>query len=88
MKNGLRHRLKKLLEKRDDPLVGFLADIGNALQHSDYAEVLLQIAIVMASIAILSGSRTVFHFSLVSAVMGSFLSLDGLLPAVRIPFLR
>ena len=56
--------------------------------YFDYAEVLLQIAIVMASIAILSGSRTVFYFSLVSAVMGSFLSLNGFLLAVRIPFLH
>lgn len=56
--------------------------------YFDYAEVLLQIAIVMASIAILSGSRTVFYFSLVSAVMGSLLSLNGFLLAVRIPFLH
>jgi len=56
--------------------------------YFDYAEVLLQIAIVMASIAILSGSRTVFYFSLVSAVMGSLLSLNGFLLAVRIPFLN
>lgn len=35
--------------------------------YFDYAEVLLQIAIVMSSIAILSSSRPVFYFALISA---------------------
>jgi hypothetical protein len=54
--------------------------------YFDYAEVLLQIAIVMASIAILAHSRAVFIFALVAAVFGSLLSINGFLLLVRIPF--
>jgi hypothetical protein len=54
--------------------------------YFDYAEVLLQIAIVMASIAILSSSRPVFYFSLVSAVLGAILSVNGFLLLFRLPF--
>ena len=56
--------------------------------YFDYAEVLLQISIVLASIAILSSSRAVFIFSLVSAVMGSILSLNGYLLIFKVPFLH
>jgi hypothetical protein len=54
--------------------------------YFDYAEVLLQIAIVMASISILSSSRPVFYFSLVSAVLGTILSVNGFLLLFRLPF--
>jgi hypothetical protein len=56
--------------------------------YFDYAEVLLQIAIVMASISILAGSAPVFYISVLSAVLGSLLSLNGFLLLVRIPFLQ
>lgn len=56
--------------------------------YFEYAEVLLQIAIVMASIAILSASRPVFYFSLVSAVLGTILSTNGFLMIFRLPFFR
>jgi hypothetical protein len=55
--------------------------------YFDYAEVLLQIAIVMASISILSGSRPVFVFSLIAAILGALLSLNGFTLLARIPFL-
>ena len=55
--------------------------------YFEFAEVLLQIAIVMASISILSGSRPVFGISIVCAIMGSFLCLNGYLLLVRLPFL-
>ena len=45
--------------------------------YFDYAEVLLQIAIVIASIAILDSSARMFGFSLVLAVLGALLSLNG-----------
>jgi len=54
--------------------------------YFDYAEVLLQIAIVMASIAILAHSRSIFCFALVSAVLGALFSLNGFLLLFRIPF--
>lgn len=54
--------------------------------YFDYAEVLLQIAIVMASISILSRSRPVFYFALASAAIGSILTLNGYLLLFQIPF--
>ena len=56
--------------------------------YFDYAEVLLQIAIVMASISILSSSRPVFYFALVSAGLGTILSVNGFLLLFRLPFLH
>jgi len=54
--------------------------------YFDYAEVLLQIAIVMASISILAHSRSIFAFALVSAGLGTLFSLNGFLLIFRIPF--
>jgi hypothetical protein len=56
--------------------------------YFDYGEVLLQIAIVMASISILSGSRPVFYFSAVGAFLGALSSLNGFLLIFRLPFLH
>ena len=56
--------------------------------YFDYAEVLLQIAIVMASIAILATSRPLFVFSLGLATLGAFLTLNGFMLFVKIPFLH
>jgi hypothetical protein len=55
--------------------------------YFDLAEVLLQISIVMASIAILSSSRPVFFFSLVVAAMGAILSFNGYTLVFHLPFL-
>ncbi|HMK52764.1 MAG TPA: DUF4337 domain-containing protein [Thermodesulfobacteriota bacterium] len=54
--------------------------------YFEYGEVLLQIAIVMASISILSGSRPVLYFALVSAVLGALFSFNGFFLVFRIPF--
>ncbi len=56
--------------------------------YFDYAEVLLQISIVLASIAILAVSRPVYYFSIVSACSGSMLMLNGYFLLVRIPFFQ
>jgi hypothetical protein len=45
--------------------------------YFDYAEVLLQISIVMASISIVASSRPVFGFACLMAVAGSVLSFNG-----------
>ena len=56
--------------------------------YFDYGEVLLQIAIVMASISILSGSRPVYYFAIISACLGALSSLNGFFLIFRIPFLH
>jgi hypothetical protein len=56
--------------------------------YFDYGEVLLQIAIVMASVSILSGSRPVYYFAIISACLGTLSSLNGFLMIFRIPFLH
>jgi hypothetical protein len=56
--------------------------------YFDYGEVLLQIAIVMASISILSGSRPVYYFAIISACLGTLSSLNGFFLIFRIPFLH
>jgi hypothetical protein len=62
-------------------------DINRAKDpYFDYGEVMLQIAIVMSSISIISLSRPVFCFSIVAAMMGVFLTLNGYLMFLRIPF--
>jgi hypothetical protein len=54
--------------------------------YFDYAEVLLQIAIVLSSIAILAHSRLIFTFAIISAALGTFLSANGFLMIIHLPF--
>jgi len=56
--------------------------------YFDYAEVLLQIAIVMASVSILSSSRGIFVFSVAAALLGALLSVNGYLLLFRLPFMH
>ncbi len=56
--------------------------------YFDYAEVLLQISIVMASISILAVSRPVFYFAIALASLGGLMSLNGFLLIFKIPFLH
>ena len=56
--------------------------------YFDYAEVLLQIAIVMSSVSILSKSRSTFLFSLVLAVGGVVFALNGFFLFFRLPLLH
>ncbi len=56
--------------------------------YFDYAEVLLQIAIVMASVSILSTSRPMFFFSLALALGGALLTINGFTLWFRLPFLH
>jgi hypothetical protein len=55
--------------------------------YFDFGEVLLQIAIVLASMSILTRARPVFHASLVAAILGVMLGLDGFVLLFRLPFL-
>jgi hypothetical protein len=77
-KKDIRKEAEKLEHERDVN--------RNKDPYFDYAEVLLQIAIVMASIAILAHSRRMYVFSIISASLGTLLSLNGFLMLVRLPF--
>jgi hypothetical protein len=64
-------------------------DTNQERDHSfDYAEVLLQIAIVMASISILASSRPVFVFAFTAAVLGAILSANGFFLLFQLPFMH
>lgn len=54
--------------------------------YFDYAEVLLQISIVLASISILAVSSQTFYFALTAAGLGTAFMLNGYLLLFRIPF--
>ena len=56
--------------------------------YFDYAEVLLQIAIVCSSVAILSSSRPMVLISAALAVVGALFTINGFLLLVRISFLQ
>ncbi|GAB4413819.1 MAG: hypothetical protein OHK0032_09920 [Thermodesulfovibrionales bacterium] len=77
-KKEIEQEAKKLEHERDVN--------RNKDPYFDYAEVLLQIAIVMASISIISASRQIFYFAIASAFIGSILALNGFLMIFRVPF--
>ena len=54
--------------------------------YFDFAEVLLQIAIVMSSVSILSSSRLMYGLSLILALCGTFLMLNGYTLWTRLSF--
>ena len=56
--------------------------------YFDYAEVLLQISIVCASVSILSTSRPMFWFSSILAILGALSTMNGFLLFFRLPFLH
>jgi len=56
--------------------------------YFEFGEVLLQIAIVSASVSILSTSRAMFFFSLILAVGGAVLNANGFLLFFHLPFLH
>ena len=52
-----------------------------------FAEAILQIAIVMASVSILARSGAIFSFSLLLAVAGALLTLNGFFSFVNLPLM-
>jgi hypothetical protein len=56
--------------------------------YFDYGEVLLQIAIVCASVAMLAGSRSMFAGSLVMAVIGMYFTANGYFLFLRLAFME
>jgi hypothetical protein len=78
-KKDIEQAAKKLEHERD---------INRAKDpYFDYAEVLLQIAIVMASISIIASSPRMFFFALGTAILGVLLCINGFTLLVSIPFL-
>jgi len=56
--------------------------------YFEFGEVLLQIAIVSASVSILSASRPTFWFSLALALLGAALTVNGFMQVVKLPVLH
>jgi hypothetical protein len=56
--------------------------------YFDYAEVMLQIAIVCSSVAILATSRPMLFVSLALASIGVLMTINGFLLVVKVPFLQ
>lgn len=79
-KKELLARAKGFEEKRDHAL--------RQDPYFDYAEVLLQIAIVLASVAIVSGISWLVFGSAILGVAGTLLMLNGFLLLVAIPGLE
>jgi hypothetical protein len=67
-----------------------LEAMGDSCQARDpyflVAEALLQIAIVMSSVSILTRSGLIFSFSLILAVVGAALTANGYFMVFRLPF--
>jgi hypothetical protein len=83
-----RYRTEKKEIEQEAKTLEHERDINRAKDpYFDYAEVLLQIAIVMASISILASSTTIFSFALVSAILGVLMGINGFFLLVHIPFL-
>ena len=79
-KTEIMKKARELEKKRDINL--------SKSPYFEYAEVLLQIAIIMASVSILADSRAVFAFSAVFALAGVFMCANGYLLFVSIPFMH
>jgi Domain of unknown function (DUF4337) len=79
-KKELEQEAKKLEHERDIS--------RDKLPYFEYAEVILQISIVLASISILSSLPVIFYFSVIAALLGTLLTLNGYLVLFKIPFLH
>lgn len=55
--------------------------------YFEYAEALLQIAIVMASVAILAHSRAIYGVAIAAAICGTLLCFNGFYLVFHLPFL-
>lgn len=79
-KKAIMHKARELEKERDkdrakDP-------------YFEYAEGLLQIAIIVASVSIIADSLALFSFSALFALAGAFLCVNGYLQFLSIPFLH
>jgi Domain of unknown function (DUF4337) len=79
---------KKDIEKDAKKLEGLRDSYQARDPYFLIAEALLQIAIVMSSVSILARSPLIFSFSLVIAVTGAVLTVNGYFPFFQLPFLH
>src|SRR5512140_591863 len=79
-KKEIETEAKKLEQERDV--------YRSKLPYFEYAEVLLHISIVMASISILASSGFLFSIALSFAVLGTALTVNGFFLIFRIPFMH
>ena len=79
-KKELEQEAKKLEHERDIN--------RDKLPYFEYGEVILQISIVLASISILSSLRAIFYFSVIAALLGTSLTLNGYFLLLKIPFFQ
>ncbi len=79
---------KKDIERAAKTLEAHRDRHRNRDPYFDFAEVFLQIAIVSASVSILSVSRPMFLFSLALAAIGAFLAANGFTELFTLPFLH
>ena len=77
-KKDIEKEAKKLEQERDEN--------RKKDPYFDFAEVLLQIAIVLSSVSILSTSRLMYGVSFVLAICGTLLMLNGYTLTVVLPF--
>jgi hypothetical protein len=83
-----RYNAEKKDIERDAKKLEHLRDHHRARDPNfEYAEIFLQIAIVMASVAILAGSKTMFVFSLTAAVLGVVLTVNGFVFGWHLPLM-
>jgi uncharacterized protein DUF4337 len=81
-----RYNTEKTDVEKDARRLEHVRDIGKAKDPNfDFAEVLLQIAIVAASVSILSRSRALFAVSALFATAGALLCLNGYLLVITLP---
>ncbi len=78
-KKEIETEAKKLEQERDL--------YRSKLPYFEYAEVLLQISIVMASVSILASSRFLFSVALSFAALGTALTVNGFFLIFRIPLM-
>jgi hypothetical protein len=82
-----RYNAEKKDVEKDAKRLEHERDVNRARDPNfDAAEALLQIAIVIASVSILSASRALYAVSLVFAVAGAVLCLNGFFLLVHLPF--
>jgi hypothetical protein len=96
MKPEVREKLEALLKKTGEEEARYGAEKkeiekeAKKLEHERDVnrdkDPYFQIAIVMASVSILSASRPPFLFSMVSAILGALFCLNGFLLIFRLPF--
>jgi hypothetical protein len=83
-----RYNLEKKAIENDAKKLEHERDVWQAKDpYFLFAEAVLQIAIVMSSVSILSRSRLVFYFSLVLAALGALLTANGYFSFFHFPLL-